>query len=251
MTTIGYARCSTDAQDYTGQVEQLKAAGATKVYAEKESGAKADRKALAKAIDELQVGDLFVVTKLDRLARSLKDLLVTLDDVTGRGAGFKVLDTPALDTTTPYGQLLLNVLGALAQFERTLIISRTAEGRARARAKGVRFGRRNALNEYQIAEARARRAQGEDLRTIAKSYGVSHSTISRLGGGHEIRTNPGNDPQGPRHLSSCGCSWLVTKRTNLTLVADAFAAHVKGHQRIKAERPSEPKGYRSRMVLED
>jgi DNA invertase Pin-like site-specific DNA recombinase len=184
---VGYARCSTDAQDYQGQVDALKGAGCDKVFAEKESGAAVtERKALAKAIESLGVGDCLIVTKLDRLARSLKDLLVTLDQVAKSGSGFKVLDTPALDTTTPYGQLLLNVLGALAQFERTLIISRTAEGRARARAKGVRFGRRNALNEYQIAEARARRAQGEDLRTIAKSYGVSHSTISRLGGGDAI-----------------------------------------------------------------
>jgi len=105
---------------------------------------------------------------------------VTLDMVTGQGAGFKVLDTPALDTTSPYGLLLLGVLGALAQFERSLILSRTSEGRKRARALGVRFGRKHSLNPFQQAEARQRRAQGEDLRTIAKSYGVSHSTISRL-----------------------------------------------------------------------
>jgi DNA invertase Pin-like site-specific DNA recombinase len=124
--------------------------------------------------------DLLVVCKLDRLARSLKDLLVTLDAVAKAGAGFKVLDTPALDTTSPYDQLLLNVLGALAQFERSLIISRTGEGRKRAMVKGIRFGRKLALNAYQREEALAGRAQGEDLRSIARTFGVSHSTISRL-----------------------------------------------------------------------
>jgi DNA invertase Pin-like site-specific DNA recombinase len=177
---IGYARCSTDQQDYTGQVEALRAAGAERVFAEKESGARADRPQLARALAKLSHGDVLVVCKLDRLARSLKDLLVTLDTVTGAGAGFKVLDTPALDTTSPYGQLLLNVLGALAQFERTLIISRTTEGRKRAQAKGVKFGRKLALNAYQREEALMRRAQGEDLRSIARTFGVSHSTISRL-----------------------------------------------------------------------
>src|SRR6516164_323166 len=180
MTMIGYARCSTDAQDYQGQVEALKGAGCERIFAEKISGAVTDRRELARAVAELGPGDCLIVTKLDRLARSLKDLLITLDTVTGQGAGFKVLDTPALDTTSPYGLLLLGVLGALAQFERSLILSRTSEGRTRARALGVRFGRKHSLNPFQQAEARQRRAQVEVLRTIAKSYGVSHSTISRL-----------------------------------------------------------------------
>jgi DNA invertase Pin-like site-specific DNA recombinase len=118
-----------------------------------ESGAKTERKALARAIAELGPGSCLIVTKLDRLARSLKDLLVTLDAVAKAGAGFKVLDTPALDTTSAYGQLLLNVLGALAQFERSLIISRTSEGRQRAMAKGIKFGRKHVLNPYQRQEA--------------------------------------------------------------------------------------------------
>ena len=119
------------------------------------------------------------MTKLDRLARSLKDILVTLDAVAKAGAGFRILDTPALDTSGPYGHLLLAVLGALGQFERSLII--TAEGRRRAQAKGVRFGRKRVLDAYQRRqEALARVAEGHSLRDIARSYGVSHSTISRL-----------------------------------------------------------------------
>ena len=184
---IGYARCSTDHQDYAGQVEALRGAGCERVFAEKESGAKADRRELAKAIETLQVGDVLIVTKLDRLARSLKDLLVTLDTVTGQGAGFRILDTPALDTTSPYGLLLIGVLGSLAQFERSLILSRTAEGRRRAKAKGVVFGRRHSLTRFQQVEALRRKENGERLRDIAKSYGCSHSTISRLtkGGQHD------------------------------------------------------------------
>jgi DNA invertase Pin-like site-specific DNA recombinase len=177
---IGYARCSTDHQDYTGQVEALKQAGCDRVFAENESGARSDRPQLAKAIAALGVGDLFVCTKLDRLGRSLKDLLNTLDQISAKGSGFKCIDVPALDTTSPYGQLLLGVLGSLAQFERSLIISRTSEGRARAKLKGVRFGRKHSLTRFQQIEALQRRANGEDLRSIARSYCVSHSTISRL-----------------------------------------------------------------------
>jgi DNA invertase Pin-like site-specific DNA recombinase len=183
---IGYARCSTDHQDCAGQVDQLKATGCEKVYAEKISGTVSERRALARAIADLGPGDCFIVTNLDRLARSLKDLLVTLDRVAKAGAGFKVLDTPALDTTSPYGQLLLNVLGSLAQFERSPILSRTSEGRRRAKAKGVVFGRKHSLTRFQQVEALARRENGERLRDIAKSYGVSHSTISRLGAQDEI-----------------------------------------------------------------
>jgi DNA invertase Pin-like site-specific DNA recombinase len=185
---VGYARCSSESQDYAGQVDQLKGAGCERVFAEKESGAKTDRRELAKAIDTLQPGDILIVTKLDRLARSLKDLLVTLDTVTGQGAGFRILDTPALDTTNAYGQLLLGVLGSLAQFERSLILSRTADGRQRAKAKGVVFGRRHSLTRFQQVEALRRKENGERLRDIAKSYGCSHSTISRLtpkGGQHD------------------------------------------------------------------
>jgi DNA invertase Pin-like site-specific DNA recombinase len=121
-----------------------------------------------------------VVTKLDRLARSTRDLLNTLAVVADKGAGFRVLDNPAMDTTSAHGRLLLNILGSIAEFERELIKSRTGEGRARAKLRGVRFGRKPSLDEFQRAEAIARRAKGECLADIGRSYGVSHSTISRL-----------------------------------------------------------------------
>jgi DNA invertase Pin-like site-specific DNA recombinase len=110
------------ARDTTGQVAALMEAGCGSIFTEKESGVATNRKQLGRAIAAVEPGDVLVVTKLDRLARSMRDLLNTLQAVADRGAGFKVLDTPALDTTNAYGQLLLNVLGALAQFERELIL---------------------------------------------------------------------------------------------------------------------------------
>jgi DNA invertase Pin-like site-specific DNA recombinase len=181
MTTIGYARVSTDQQDYAAQLATLKAAGADKVYAEKISGVVTDRRELGKAIASLNQGDLLIVTKLDRLARSTRDLLNTIAVVSAKGAGFRVLDNPAMDTTSAHGRLLLNILGSIAEFERELIKSRTGEGRARAKLRGVRFGRKPALTEFQRNEAIARREAGEILADIGRTFGVSHSTISRLG----------------------------------------------------------------------
>jgi DNA invertase Pin-like site-specific DNA recombinase len=112
-------------------------------------------------------GDVLCVTKVDRLARSLRDLLNILAEITERGAGFKVLDQPALDTTGPYGRLLLNVLGAMAEFERSMILARTSEGRRAAKDLGVKFGRPAALDAYQQAEARQRREAGETTTAIA------------------------------------------------------------------------------------
>jgi DNA invertase Pin-like site-specific DNA recombinase len=180
MTTIGYARVSTDGQTLDAQHAALTAAGAEKVFAEKISGAVTDRKALAKAIAALAEGDTLVVCKLDRLARSTRDLLNTLAEIAQLGATFKSLGDPWCDTTTPHGRLMLTVLGGLAEFERHLILARTDEGRKRAQARGVRFGRKRKLTVHQQQEALARRTAGEALVDIARSYAVSHSTISRL-----------------------------------------------------------------------
>jgi DNA invertase Pin-like site-specific DNA recombinase len=140
----------------------------------------AARPALAKALAALGNGDVLVVCKLDRLARSTRDLLNTLAEIAERGATFKSLGDPWADTTTPHGRLMLTVLGGLAEFERHLILARTSEGRKRAQARGVRFGRKRKLTVHQQQEASARRANGEALVDIARSYAVSHSTISRL-----------------------------------------------------------------------
>ena len=177
---IGYARVSTDGQTLDAQQAALTAAGAERVFAEKVSGAITDRKALAKAILELGLGDVLLVTCLDRLARSTRDLLNVLDAAGKAGAGFRSLADAWADTTTPHGRLMLTVLGGLAEFERELIRARTDEGRKRAQARGVRFGRKLKLTRHQMLEALARREAGEALAEIGRSYNVSHSTISRL-----------------------------------------------------------------------
>jgi DNA invertase Pin-like site-specific DNA recombinase len=177
----GYARVSTDGQSLESQVAALTAAGCGKVCSEKQSGAKTDRAALARVLKALESGDVLTVNfQLDRLARSTRDLLNVLATVSERGAGFRSLGDPWADTTTPHGRLMLTVLGGLAEFERSLIMTRTGEGRARAMARGVRFGRKPKLTAHQIAEARARREAGDALTDIGRSFNVCHSTISRL-----------------------------------------------------------------------
>jgi DNA invertase Pin-like site-specific DNA recombinase len=176
----GYARVSTDGQTLDGQVASLKAADAERVFSEKVSGAKTDRAALARVLAALESGDVLLVTRLDRLARSTRDLLNVLATVSERGAAFRSLNDAWADTTTPHGRLMLTVLGGLAEFERSLILARTSEGRLRAMARGAKFGRPSKLTAHQIAEAKARRANGEALAEIGRTYNVSHSTISRL-----------------------------------------------------------------------
>src|SRR5215475_10573758 len=142
MTIYGYARVSTDGQTLASQDAQLHEAGCAKVYAEKVSGAKTNGRAeLAKVLKRLQAGDVLMVTRLDRLARSTRDLLNVLHSLGERRIGFKSLADAWCDTTTPHGRLLLTVLGGLAEFERELIRARTGEGRKRAQARGVKFGR--------------------------------------------------------------------------------------------------------------
>ena len=177
---VGYARVSTDGQTLDAQQSALAAAGAERVFAEKISGVVTDRRALGRAIAALGPGDVLLVTRLDRLARSTRDLLNVLDAVAKAGAGFRSLADAWADTTTPHGRLMLTVLGGLAEFERSLILARTSEGRKRAQARGVRFGRKPSLTPHQQREALARRAAGEACTAIARSYAVSHSTISRL-----------------------------------------------------------------------
>jgi DNA invertase Pin-like site-specific DNA recombinase len=180
VALLGYGRVSTDGQSLTAQVAELKAAGCTEIFKEKISGAKSDRKQLARLIARLDKGDVLVVTRLDRLARSTRDLLNLLGAIADKGAGFKSLRDSWADTTTPHGRLMLTVLGGLAEFERELIRSRTGEGRARAKARGVVMGRKPKLTPHQRREAIARRDAGETLVDIARSFNVSHPTISRL-----------------------------------------------------------------------
>ena len=180
-TAYGYARVSTDGQSVEAQVRQLTKAGCKKVFREVASGAKTDRAQLRRLLGQLEAGDVLTVTRLDRLARSTRDLLNTLATITGKKAGFRSLGDTWADTTTSHGRLMLTVLGGLAEFERDLIRARTGEGRERAKARGVKMGRKPKLTPHQQAEAIKRRDAGEPMRDIGKSFNVSHSTISRLG----------------------------------------------------------------------
>src|SRR5262249_14534431 len=161
MTTYGYARVSTNGQDLSSQEAELMAAGCARVFKEKASGVKTDRAELAKVIRRLGPGDVLVVTRLDRLARSTRDLLNIVAAIVEREAGFRSLKDTWADTTTPHGRLMLTVLGGLAEFERELIRARTSEGRKRAKDRGVKFGRPTALTAHQRAEALQRLANGE------------------------------------------------------------------------------------------
>src|SRR6516164_1181632 len=136
---------------------------AEKVFSEKVSGAKTDRRQLAKAIAALREGDVLLVTRLDRLARSTRDLLNVLASISEKGAGFRSLADPMINTTSPHGKLILAVHGALAEFERAMNLARTSEGRKRALDRGVRFGCKPKLSQSLTPEALARRANGEPL----------------------------------------------------------------------------------------
>jgi DNA invertase Pin-like site-specific DNA recombinase len=178
---VGYARVSTDGQSLDGQLATLKAAGAATVYREKISGTRSDRPQLARLMASLRNGDVVVVTKLDRLGRSTRELLDLIHRIDQAGASFKSLGDPLFDTTSSQGRLLVTILAAVAEFERELIRERTGEGRRRAMAAGVRFGRPKVLTSFHVAEALERRQAGEPLSLIAQAYRASVSTIARLG----------------------------------------------------------------------
>ena len=180
MAIVGYARVSTQDQHLTGQLEVLKVAGAETIYREKISGARADRPQLAKLMASLKAGDVVLVTKLDRLGRSTRELLDLIERIGKAGASFRSLGDPLWDTSSSQWRLLSTLLAAIAEFERDLIRERTGDGRRRALANGVKFGRPAKLSDYQRKEALKRRAAGETLAEIAKSYAVDVSMISRL-----------------------------------------------------------------------
>jgi DNA invertase Pin-like site-specific DNA recombinase len=177
---LGYARVSTYGQTLDAQLEQLKAEGCTKVYREKASGARADRRELLRMLKDIKPGDVVTVTRIDRLARSTFDLFAIVKQIVDEGGQFRSLAEPWADTGTSTGRLMIAVLGGLADVERDLIRTRTAEGRSRAKARGQHMGRPPSLTPQQQAEARQRRAEGATLKELAQSYNVGSATISRL-----------------------------------------------------------------------
>ena len=176
---IGYARVSTEDQNLDGQLDALKAAGAEKIFADKITGTARSRPELDRLLDQLRQGDVITVTKYDRLARSLRDLLDIVDTIQAQGAGFRSL-AEDIDTTTPAGRLVFHVFASIAQFERERISERTREGLEAARKRGRVGGRPPALSAVQRAEAR--RMRDEELRPlteIAQLFRVSVKTIRR------------------------------------------------------------------------
>jgi len=177
---VGYARVSTDDQATTLQVDALKAAGCERVYQDRGvSGAVTKRPQLDRCLKSLRTGDVLVVWKLDRLGRSLSHLLELAEQLGARGVGFCSL-SEAIDTTTPQGTLVFHLMGALAQFERSLIAERTAAGRAAAKRRGVRFGRRPSLNDQQRAHLARLAGEGVSVPEIASLLGVSRATAYRV-----------------------------------------------------------------------
>lgn len=176
---IGYARVSTTDQNLDAQTDALTAAGAERLFSERVSGAKTERPELDKMLDQLRDGDVVVVTKYDRLARSLRDLLDIVEAIKGRGAGFRSL-AEDIDTTTPAGELIFHVFASIAHFERRRIAERTREGLEAARKRGRIGGRPPALTPDQKAEViRMRDEESRPLREIASLFKVSTQTVRR------------------------------------------------------------------------
>lgn len=177
---VGYARVSSHGQSLDTQIEKLTAFGCEKVFQEKRSGASRDkREAVNAAVEFCREGDVLVITKLDRLARSMFDLQEITKTLNRKGVDFIVLDQ-SIDTTTPAGRLTFHLLGAVAEFERDLIAERRNEGIEKAKERGVKFGRREKLTDAQVAELRAAYGAGEKRQELMKRFDISKSTFYRL-----------------------------------------------------------------------
>ena len=177
---LGYARVTPAGQPFNPQLAQLRAQGCARIYREKVSGARADRRELLRLLKALAPGDVVTVTRIDRLARSTFDLFAIVKRIVDVGGQFRSLAEPWADSATSTGRLMMAVLGGLADVERDLIRTRTAEGRSRAKARGQHMGRPSDLTVAQKAEARHRRDEGATLKELAESYNVRIATISRL-----------------------------------------------------------------------
>lgn len=181
MTTIvGYARVSSTGQNHATQVERLKAAGATKIFSEKQSGLDKDRPELARCLDYVREGDTLVITKLDRLARSTIHLHQIVDDLAAKGVGFKVLDDSGVDTTTRTGRLVFGILASVAEFETALRKERQMEGIAKAKAEGKSGGRPALLTAEIVEQIKQARADGLSIRATAAQVGFSKATVQKV-----------------------------------------------------------------------
>ena len=179
MAVVAYIRVSSTGQSLEVQQQLMKEFGVDKVFAEKVSGTTQNRPKLQECLQYVREGDTLVITKLDRLARSVSHLHQIVDDLTSRGVGFKVLQQN-IDTTTKEGRLMFSVLGALAQFENELRKERCEEGRRAAIKRGVKFGAPKKLSDGQVIEMKAKREAGALIKDLMKEYGLSKASVYRL-----------------------------------------------------------------------
>lgn len=179
---IGYARVSTSGQSLEAQVAALEAEGCEEIFKERQSGKSADtRKEFQAALAMCRKGDILIATKIDRIARSMIDLWDTIGKLEQKRAALKILDQPLIDTSKTEGKVVVTLLGYVAETERQLINERTATGRTRAKAKGVRFGRKAVLNEKQLISLRNdAKVWGGSKADLGKKYGLSRSSVYRL-----------------------------------------------------------------------
>jgi DNA invertase Pin-like site-specific DNA recombinase len=180
LMIVGYARVSSTGQDHASQVERLKAEGAEKIYSEKQSGLDRERPQLDECLRFVREGDILIVTKLDRLARSASHLHQIVEQLDGKSVGFRVLDDPSLDTTTRTGKLVFGILASIAEFETALRKERQLEGIAKAKAEGRTGGRPAKITAEMRAEISRLSAAGESVRKIAGVVGVSKSAVQKV-----------------------------------------------------------------------
>jgi len=178
MPTVGYARVSSTGQDLKVQLERLKASGCEKLFQEKRSGVDAGRPELKRCLEYLREGDTLLVTKIDRLARSTSDLYRIVSELTEKGVAFKVTDDPSIDTTSRTGKLVMGILALIAEFENDIRRERQMDGIAKAKERGVRFGRKRELTPELVAQIRAMR-EGSTVPEIMRKTGFSKSTVYR------------------------------------------------------------------------
>jgi DNA invertase Pin-like site-specific DNA recombinase len=179
MTVVGYARVSSTGQDLSVQLEKLDAAACDKVFKEKRSGVDASRPELKRCLEYLRDGDVLLVTKIDRLARSTSDLYRIVSLLAEKGVSFKVTDDPSIDTTSRTGKLVMGILALIAEFENDIRRERQMDGIAKARERGVKFGRKRELTDETIAEVKSLREAGNTVPAIMREIGLSKSSIYR------------------------------------------------------------------------
>lgn len=180
MATVGYARVSSNQQDHGSQLDRLREAGADKVFSEKRSGLDGQRPELRRCLEYVREGDVLLVTKLDRLARSTSDLYAILRQLEDKGVDFRVLDDASVDTSTRTGKLVMGILALIAEFETEIRRERQLEGIARAKAEGRTGGRPSLVTTDLRTAIRGHRAAGDSIRAIAAKVGLSKATIQKV-----------------------------------------------------------------------